>query len=233
VRAEIEGGLRSALEETPPPSIRKLCAEMKLDCKSLSRHFPELYAELTKRALTHYKPKMDTECASNILRLACEEEPPPSIREISQRLGPGGSIGSIKAKFPREYRTIIKRYAARFIKRHDYAAVERALRDSLSQEPPQSVSAICIRFGIQHQSVFHALPELSARVSCRYRIYQKEQSTMRRESAIEEITSNIEAMVREGVRVTQRSLGTKRRVRYGIAEYNRECRRILIERGLY
>lgn len=233
VRAEIEARLRAGLEEIPPPSLRKLCAEMKWNRQSLRKNFPQLYAELTRKSLAHYKPRMDTERAANVLRLACEEEPPPSIREISQRLGPGNSTAGIRTRFPREYSTIIKRHAARFRKRYDYTAIEKTLRDSLSEEPPQPVAAICRRLGVPSSYVFRALREVSALVSRRYKMYRMEQCARRQDSVVEEITSNIEAMLRGGMSPTPNSLFARRKVRYGVAEYYRECRRILSERGLY
>lgn len=231
VMAEVEGKLLSALEETPPRSITSLCEEIRCNRLTLSKKFPRLSAKITKKARAYYSHRMDVERVGRVLKLACKEEPPPTIGEISRRLGRGCSVPSLKATFPQQYRAIVERHA-RFRRRFDYAAVEKVLRDSLGQEPPQSFPAICRRLGVLQMTVLRAHPETCALVRRRYVLYQREEIEKRRALVVEEIEANVKIMLQEGVRPTIWALKSKRRVPCGKPRFETECRRILSQLGL-
>lgn len=224
--AEVEGRVLSALEESPPRSITRLCADIACSSETLWKKFPQLVAKIADRTRAYYNHRMDVERVGRVLRLACKEEPPPLIGEISRRLGPGCSVTSIRAKFPREYRTIVER-RARFRRRFDYAAIEKILRDSLGQEPPQPFLAICRRLGVPQSNVLRALPETSALVRRRYVLYQRAEIARRRAMVIEEIETNVKIMLQEGVRPTIAALKSKRTVPGAKASFETECHRIL------
>lgn len=231
VMAEVEGKLQSALEESPPRSIRSLCEEIGCTSQTITNKFPHLAAKIAKKSRAYYSQRMDVERAGRVLRLACKEEPPPTIGEISRRLGPGCSTASIRTKFPQEYRAIVERHA-RFRRRFDYEAIEKILRDSLGQEPPQSFAAICRRLGVPQTNVLRAHPEICALVQRRYVLYQREEIERRRALVVEEIEANVKIMLQEGVRPTIWALKSKRRVPCGKPRFETECRRILSQLGL-
>jgi transcriptional regulator with XRE-family HTH domain/AraC-like DNA-binding protein len=229
VLAGIEKELRAALEEYPPRSLTKLSSEIGCNVLTLKRKFPELTDKLAAKSLAYYRPPMDVGRAREALKLARGEEPPPTLNEISRRLGPGHATASLLIKFPEECRFVIERHASRFKKSIDYCLIERILRDSLREYPPPSLAALCRRMGVAEPHVHRRFIELCRLVRRRYVEYRDESLAKRRAFMIQEITSNARTMLRDGVRPTIQSLNARRSVPCGSAHFYRECRRVLSE----
>lgn len=229
VLAGIEKVLLAALEEHPPISVTKLLAKLGCNKRTLRRKFPELTKKLGRKSLAYHMPKVDVKRASEVLKHACGEEPPPSLREVSGRLGAGHSVKSLNIKFPEECSLIVERYRSRFKSDIDYDGIEKAMRDSLSENPPPSLANLCRRRGVAVNYVRQKLPELWALARQRYVRYLEEEMTSRRAVLVEEITSNAKKMLRDGVRPNTASLYAMRTVPCGKAHFNQEFRRILHE----
>lgn len=231
VLAGIEKKLLAALEAYPPLSLTKLSSEIECNVLTLKRKFPEITDKLAAKSLAYHRPRMNVGRAREVLKLARDEEPPPSLSEISRRLGPGHSASSLLSKFPEECRFVIERHASRFKKSIDYSLVEKILRNSLTEYPPPSLAALCRRMGVAEPHVHRRFGELCSLVRRRYVEYRDESLAKRRAFMIGEIMSNAKAMLRDGVRPTVTSLNARRSVPCGSAHFYRECRRVLSELG--
>jgi len=93
-----------ALEESPPPSLRKLAHRLGYrDKKVIGRYFPELQTALIARRAAH---KRSNFCRLTLrLQSMLREDPLPSAGTVARRLG--FSINTLRRRFPEPYQTII------------------------------------------------------------------------------------------------------------------------------
>lgn len=233
VLAGIEKVLRAALEEHPPIPLTRLAAKLVCNELTLRRKFPEITEKLAEKSLAYYRPKMDVKRAGEELRRACSEDPPPSLSEVSKRLGAGYSTASLVSKFPEECELIVTRYESRYRSHMDYDAIGKFMRDSLNEHPPPSLASLCRRLEVAEPNVQRALPELCALIRQRYVQHYQRETAKRRKLLVKEIRSNIKEMLRDGIRPTLSSLSAMRSVPCGSARFYRECQRILGELTSY
>jgi hypothetical protein len=231
VLAEVEQELRATLEEYPPCSISKFCVRTGCDKQTLAKKFPELTAKLIEKSLAYYRPKLNIKWAAKPLKLACSEEPPPSLGEVSRRLGLERSMSSLKRKYPVECSTIIKRYESRSRRQVDYDVIEKGLRDSLSRNPPQSLNALRRKLGADNINISSKFPELCALIRSRYIQYEQDGEARTKILLVEEIMSTVKAMLQGGIRPTIRAIKAKCKMSCGSVYFLSECRRIISDLG--
>ncbi len=131
--AVIGPALEQALQESPPPSIRKVCQRVRFSSSStLKAHAPVLYARLIAR----YKEYAEVRRAElhNKLKAALNEAPPPPPKEVCARLGI--TVSTARRNFPKLHRAVVVRYG-----RYKHQQV-RARREAVEQEIPPIVSQL-------------------------------------------------------------------------------------------
>ncbi|HEX8162900.1 MAG TPA: TniQ family protein [Pyrinomonadaceae bacterium] len=197
--ARIEGRLRDALSEKPPSSLTRIAKELKCTRGTLRKKFPELAAQVAERADVYYRPSISIERVSELLRAALNENPPPSLQEVSRRLGKGGSTVTLHKKFPEESRVIIERYCAHHKRRLDDESIEKKLRAALEIVPPPSMPEVSRDMGVSRPTLLSKFPELYKAVSNRFAVYRREEDARKRENARSEIKTICEQALREGV----------------------------------
>lgn len=227
VLTRIEEELRAALDEYPPRSLTKIISKINCDPITLRRKFPELTKKIAENSLAYYRPRLDVSRAREALEHASSEEPPPSLTEISRRLGRSHCASTLSRKLPKLCGIIVKRYTSRFHRRINYPAIEKCLRASLSERPPSSLAALCRKLKVQEPHVRKKFPVLCGEVSQRFVQYQREVIAKRRSLVAAEITANIKDIIRDGNTPTISALIEKRTVPCGSSYYQDECRRIL------
>lgn len=233
VLIRIEEELRAALDEHPPRSLTKVTAKINCDRITLSRKFPELTKKIAQNSLAYHRPRLDVNRTREVLESARSEEPPPSLNEISRRLGRGHSACTLRLRFPELTGIIVERYTSRFHRRINYPAIEKRLRASLKENPPASLASLCRELKVAESHVHRKLPDLCGKVRQRFLRYQREVIAERRSLVIVEITSNIKDMIRGGITPALSGLLKRRRVPCGSAHYQKECHRILREHKIH
>lgn len=195
----VDGRLRDTLGEDPPASLTQIAKELKCTRGTLRKKFPELAAQVAERANVYYRPSISTERVSDVLRCALEENPAPSLQEISRRLGKGASTVTLHKKFPEESRIISERYCAQNKRRLDDESIERKMRAALETVPPPSMPEVSRDVGVSRSTLLVKFPELYKAVSNRFAVYRREEAARSRESARAEIKTICEQALREGL----------------------------------
>ena len=161
---------------------------------TLRIQFPEL-----RRALSAKIARQRAERAAVIgpaLEQAIQESPPPTIREVCQRVR-FSSTSSLKAHTPVLYARLIARY-------QDIAEVRRAelhneLKTVLNETPPPPPKEVCARLGITASIVRRNFPKLHRAIVVRYRQYRHQQARARQEAAKQEIPAIVRWLHDQGI----------------------------------
>lgn len=197
--AGVEGRLREALGENPPPSLTQIAKDLKCTRGTLRKKFPELAAQVAERADAYYRPSISAERVSDVFRVALEENPAPSLQEVSRRLGEGASTTTLHKKFPEESRAITERYCAQSKRRLDDKSIEKKMRAALKTVPPPSMPEVSRDTGVGRPTLLSKFPELYKTISNRFAVYRREEAARNRESARAEIKTICQQVLREGL----------------------------------
>jgi hypothetical protein len=227
-----EERLRAALEEDPPASLTQVAKELKCTRDTLRKKFPALAARVAERADAYYRPLIDTERLSEVLRAALRENPPPSLKEVSRRLGKGASTATLHNKFPEESRAISERYCAYNKRRLDDEYIEKKMHAALAIVPPPSMPEVSRDLRVARSTLLRKFPELYKAISNRFAAHRREENARNRERARAEIKNICKQAVREGVYPSD-ALVRSRLTRSCQSEaFSRIRRDVLIELGV-
>jgi hypothetical protein len=100
--------LQEVIKESPPPSLEEVALRLKHRPLVLQYHFPELCQEIKTRHAESRKSRREQKIKP-ILEAALQEFPPPSLLEITRRLGYQNN-GYLYQYFPELCYSISKRY---------------------------------------------------------------------------------------------------------------------------
>jgi AraC-like DNA-binding protein len=195
----VEKKLRDATRADPPTSLTKLAKEIKCTKSTLRKKFPELAAQIAKRADTYYRPRLSNQEILLELSAALREHPPPPLQEISRRLGAGASATTLHKKFPEESRMIVERYCAHSKRRLDNNVIEKRLRAFLERVPAPSMPEVAHEMGISRATLHQKFPVLYKALSNRFAEYRREKNRLNRERVKAEIKSICERAFEEGI----------------------------------
>lgn len=161
---------------------------------NLRKKFPELC-----RALSVKIARQKAERAAVIepaLEQALQENPPPPVREVCQRVR-FSSSSVLNAHAPVLYARLIAR-------RREYAEVCQAelhnkLKAVLNETPPPPPKAVFARMGITDSIARRNFPELHRTIVVRYRQYMHQQARARQEAAKQEIPAIVRRLHDQGI----------------------------------
>lgn len=197
--ARAEKRLREALEEHPPPSLTGIAKELGCAKGTLRKKFPAAASYIAERAAAYYRPSISSEKMLEALLAALKESSPPTLEEVSRRLGAGASNVTLHKRFPEESRRIVERYSSYNRRRLDINALERHLRAALERNPPPSMRDISKEIGVATATLYSKLPILVNAISARFAADCRERNTRNREKARAEIKAICEKLLREGL----------------------------------
>ncbi len=100
--------LQEVIKESPPPSLEDVALRLKHRTLVLQYHFPELCQEIKTRH-AQYKKSRREQKIQPVLEAALQEFPPPSLLEITRRLGYQNN-SYLYQYFPELCYSISKRY---------------------------------------------------------------------------------------------------------------------------
>jgi len=199
--------LRQALEavlvsdEEPPPSLPAVAQHLGYQStSSLRSRFPELSQAIIAK-YQKYNPRRREPMGSDELRqaleteLASDEEFPPSLQEVAQRLG-YRDASSLRSRFPELARAITAKYQ-KYHQRDPMSSDElrQALEAVLAsdEEPPPSLPEVAQRLGYQNAGPLHSqFPELSNAITAKY---QKRNAKHKRGRSSDELRRALEAVL--------------------------------------
>src|SRR6266566_5262033 len=181
---ELQHALESILasSEEPPPSLHE--AAQRLDYRNTSplrRRFPELCRTITEKHQDHNPFRRRSMSSVELRRalesiLASNEEPPPSIHEVAQRLGYRGA-NELHKRFPDLANAIVKnyqKYDPSPKKRMSSIELQQKLESILAsnEEPPPSIQEVAHRLGYSSVStIYSRFPDLSHAITAKYQRY--------------------------------------------------------------
>jgi transcriptional regulator with XRE-family HTH domain len=145
--SEIEGKLKAALQEYPPPSMESTARNLGYYTPKIRRHFPELCEQLISRYKEYQKNSHPSpEEIRRAFRAALKEFPPPSLQMVLRSLGCKSTGAYYYCHYLDLCLEVSKRFKDHrtncFNKGKDYKRLEAAL----VEEPPPSFSEVARRF---------------------------------------------------------------------------------------
>ncbi len=193
-----------ASDEEPFPSIKEVARRLGYRNKStLYKRFPELTYAIAAKHQKYQNPHPDQKMSSDELQqaletiLASDEEPPPSIKEVAQRLGYRG-VGPLYSRSPELSRAIATKYRKHNPRQREPMSSEE-LRQALEailasdEEPPLSIREVASRLGYRNSSTLrHRCPDLSHAITVRY---QKHNLSQREPMSSEELRQALESIL--------------------------------------
>jgi methylphosphotriester-DNA--protein-cysteine methyltransferase len=176
--ATIQQALELALELECPPTLKDIALNLSYKhLKPLHRRFPKLCRLIVSKRAEYKKLKQLAEIKPK-LEAALEEDPPPSLKVLTTRLGFKNTDGITKA-FPDLCRAIVTRYQG--LRKVRLKEIRSNLRAALKENPPPTMKHIAERYGYNEADLYRHFQKLCHPISARYAAYQRENAINRRE----------------------------------------------------
>ncbi len=179
---ELQQALESVLESNEgfPPSLQEVAQRLGYQyAGSLCSRFPELSQAITAKYQKHnQRDAMSSDELRQALEtaLASDEEPPPSLYEVTQYLG-YQNTSPLRLRFPELSKAITAKYQKRNSKRKRGKSsdeLRQALETALAsnEEPPPSLKEVAQRLGYRSLGpLYGRFPELSQAITAKYQKY--------------------------------------------------------------
>jgi hypothetical protein len=169
--------LTVALDENPPLSLTQIAKGLGYRAqRNLRDRCPDLYEALMERRRAYLRECKES--LGRVLKAALIEQPPPTIKVITARLGLKTS-GAISHNFPELARAITDRARA-----HQEGCIERArlaLESALTEVPPPSVPEVARNTNQGVAGLYSNFPDLCRQVAANYSAYRHQRSIARKE----------------------------------------------------
>jgi transcriptional regulator with XRE-family HTH domain len=180
-------------DETPLPSIREIAKRIGYRGESpIFRRAPDLCVAIAKKRREQLSDQPLRQALE--VALVSDEYPPPSIREIAERLR--CSVERLYNLYPQICHALVTRYKGVF----DTDAIRRELEAALADTslPPPSVRTVAKRVGFGEVRLRRHFPELCSQISLRYQTYRKNRGVARRQHIWDEVKSAVVQLSVEG-----------------------------------
>jgi AraC-like DNA-binding protein len=182
--------------QNPPPPLIKIAQQLGYQSTyALKHNFPDLCHQIHQRSYADRRQTLRSELVAILAN--SDHQPPPSLDEISLRLG--CSTSTLAYLFPDLYRAVVTKRQNHFVRRK--LALEQALKDALADEgnSPISLTTIAKEFGTAPDQVRRYFPDLAAAVREKYKTQLKERSQQRQQKLIEDVKHITRQMYHEGI----------------------------------
>jgi hypothetical protein len=187
--------LFAALEETPPPSLNEIAETLgyksthplrKIDtrlCDQIVANFNQHGRRMVK---TTFAPRIqDDEVIISALKSALRENSPPSVEEISRRLG-YKTAQAIRHRFPLLCKALVEK--KRDLESHRREQIEIQLEQALHSNPPISLDVIAKNPNYRSRATLSTkYPEMCRKIRDRYAKYSQTQFMLRVKHDVESI----------------------------------------------
>jgi transcriptional regulator with XRE-family HTH domain len=194
---EVEGKLREALQEDPPPSMEEVARRMGYYQPKLRYHFVDLCAQIVFRYKENLKSKHPKPSeVRKIFRAALEEQQPPSLQSVLRRLG----CRDTGYYYYHNYHDLCSAIAHRFKsyrnKPFNMDFEREQLEAALLEDPAPSFSEMAARLGRKRDFLNRKFPELTKAIVTRHLYYQtssRKEKAQRLRDAIREAVKQLMA----------------------------------------
>ncbi len=192
VKQVLEDYLRA---EGPIPPLDRIAASLGyVGGAHIRRKFPDLCRALYAKIARQRAEKIAA--INPVLEQALQENPPPTLRELAQR---------VDLSFPHFLNLLVPSSRQRVKqRRREYIESCRAelyhkLKVSLDEKPPPRREEVYTRLGISAPFARNHFPELHLALSARYWKYRKEQRGAREEATRQEIPAIVQSLHEQGI----------------------------------
>ena len=197
--ARIKEILEESLAQEHPTSAFHIAISLGYSgAGSIWNKFPDLCRAIGKKIALNKTMQLGN--TRQALRAALEEELPPSLEQISKRVG-YGSPTPLRKYFPDLYRALVARRASYQADRKD--KLRSALEAILTEEPPPTIPAVCKRLGLSESWLYSLYPDLIHAIAARHRIRRDQSMKDRRERSRMEVFQIVADLHRQGERPSQ------------------------------
>lgn len=176
-----------ANDESPPPNLAEVAKSMGASYQLLRTHFPELCQAITTRYQAAQQARHSLLQHALELILSSDEQPPPSLAEVSRRLGYEAS--HLRHFLPQLCQAIVQRRQAYY--ENKKSALQRALESILAENPtpPPTVTELAQQFGYTAKYLYEHFSELCYAITERHLTYRQAQK-MALQQALEAILAS-------------------------------------------
>jgi AraC-like DNA-binding protein len=196
-------------DETPFPSIREIAKRLGYRSDGpIFRRAPDLCVAIAKKRREQRNDQPLRQALE--AALVSDEYPPPSIREIAERLS--CSLERLYNLYPQICHAIVKRHQSVF----DTDALRRELEAALAETslPPPSFRYVAKRVGFSETRLRRHFPELCSQISLKYLTFKKNSGIATKQHIRDEVKSVVIQLSIEGCypslrKVRQLLLGKK------------------------
>jgi len=153
---------------------------------------PTIPAETEKSKIRSKGPNppgpLNIEECRNAFRMALEDYPPPTLKEVARRLSRSPSL--LLRRFPEQYEILVARHAQyqKAIVRERWEGIRPAVQAALTEEPPPLPEALAKRIGCSISSLKKYYPRFYRVLCVRHANYRK--------SLVLNLRSRLEAVLR-------------------------------------
>jgi hypothetical protein len=179
---KIEHALKEALTVAVPPSIKQIARSLGLSTykprQLFISKFPELYRRVLRRR-ADYRMKHKEQIGQQ-LNAIMREKPPPTLDQVTKRLGYKANT-YLRKHYPDLCRRIVERH--RQYRKALFENISHTLEGILREKPPVSLRAAARRLGRDPSYLGVRFPEECEAIAKRYALFLKERSLKRKEEA--------------------------------------------------
>jgi transcriptional regulator with XRE-family HTH domain len=202
--SEVEGHLKAALKEYPPPSMEATARKLAYYPPKIKRYFPELCEQIIFRYREYQRGiRPSPEMIGKAFQSALKESPPPSLQMVFRRMG----CVNTGCYYYRHYKDLCLKVSKRF---KEYRNIpfnknkdRRRLEAVLAEEPPPSFSEVARRFRHNREFIRRNFPELSRAITARHRHYQSAVHKEKAEGLRNVIREAVEQLTASGLYVSE------------------------------
>jgi hypothetical protein len=172
--SEISQALSDVLREEVPASLTDIARGLGFKgAWKLYHANPSLYRQIVERRAQKSRPRKrnyDWDLIKEILEQDLQSSAPKGLEQISRALGYADSL-TIRKHFPDLCAALRGKIAARYTK------LRQGLEDALNRDPPVSLQKVSRSLGFPYQTAQVHEPDLSSKITERYRSYREERKT--------------------------------------------------------
>lgn len=201
---EVEGKLREALLENPPPSMEEVARRMGYYQPKIRYHFSELCAQIVRRYKEHLKSKHpDFRVVRKVFRAALGEYPPPSLQSVLRRLGCQDTGYYYYHNYPDLCFAVAQRFKSYRNKPFDIDSERQQLEAALVEDPPPSLSDMSRRLKRKRDFLRRKFPELTKAIVTRHLYYRTSSNNIKAEKLRNIIREAVRLIAASGLYVSE------------------------------
>jgi AraC-like DNA-binding protein len=161
--------------------------------QSLRKKFPELCCALSARIAAQKRARIAA--IKPALEQAIREIPPPTVREVAQRIGFSSRV--LKLRAPVLYEEL--KNCGQSYEKKRRIELRHKLGVVLVESPPPSLKSVYSRFGITESIMNTNFPDLRREIGSRHLQYQRQQTQIRRDAVRMEIRGIVRLLHGQGI----------------------------------